>query len=132
MKVKIDTREKFTVVTPLKPEFTDIIAAEIAEICGSQLQKEVKNVILNLRSVSKMEENAAITLTALQRSFYENHASFVICSLQAPVEETLNKLEILEVLNITPSESEAWDIVQMEEIERELLDGDDMEFGTHE
>ena len=123
---------KFTVVTPLKPEFTDIIAAEIAEICGSQLQKEVKNVILNLRSVSKMEENAAITLTALQRSFYENHASFVICSLQAPVEETLNKLEILEVLNITPSESEAWDIVQMEEIERELLDGDDMEFGTHE
>lgn len=132
MKVKIDTREKFTVVTPLKPEFTDIIAAEIAEICGSQLQKEVKNVILNLRSVSKMEENAAITLTALQRSFYENHASFVICSLQAPVEEILNKLEILEVLNITPSESEAWDIVQMEEIERELLDGDDMEFGTHE
>lgn len=132
MKVKIDTREKFTVVTPLKPEFTDIIAAEIAETCGSQLQKEVKNVILNLRSVSKMEENAAITLTALQRSFYENHASFVICSLQAPVEETLNKLEILEVLNITPSESEAWDIVQMEEIERELLDGDDMEFGTHE
>ena len=89
-------------------------------------------MILNLRSVSKMEENAAITLTALQRSFYENHASFVICSLQAPVEETLNKLEILEVLNITPSESEAWDIVQMEEIERELLDGDDMEFGTHE
>ncbi len=132
MKVKIDTREKFTVVTPLKPEFTDIIAAEIAETCGSQLQKEVKNVILNLRSVSKMEENAAITLTALQRSFYENHASFVICSLQAPVEETLNKLEILEALNITPSESEAWDIVQMEEIERELLDGDDMEFGTHE
>lgn len=132
MEVKIDTREKFTVVTPLKPEFTDIIAAEIAETCGSQLQKEVKNVILNLRSVSKIEEKAAGTLTELQQSFYENHASFVICSLQAPVEETLNKLEILEVLNITPSESEAWDIVQMEEIERELLDGDDMEFGTRE
>lgn len=132
MEVKIDTREKFTVVTPLKPEFTDIIAAEIAETCGSQLQKEVKNVILNLRSVSKIEEKAARTLTELQQSFYENHASFVICSLQAPVEETLNKLEILEVLNITPSESEAWDIVQMEEIERELLDGDDMESGTRE
>jgi hypothetical protein len=31
-------------------------------------------------------------------------------------------------MNITPSESEAWDIVQMEEIERELM-GD---FGTEE
>ena len=29
---------------------------------------------------------------------------------------------------MTPTESEAWDIVQMEEIERELLDSDDMEF----
>jgi len=28
-------------------------------------------------------------------------------------------------MNITPSESEAWDIVQMEEIERELLNGFD-------
>jgi len=29
-------------------------------------------------------------------------------------------------MNVTPTESEAWDIVQMEEIERELL-GDDEE-----
>jgi hypothetical protein len=26
------------------------------------------------------------------------------------------------MMNVTPTESEAWDIVQMEEIERELLD----------
>jgi len=31
---------------------------------------------------------------------------------------------------MTPTESEAWDIVQMEEIERELLDSDDMEFSV--
>ena len=35
----------------------------------------------------------------------------------------------LEQLNVTPTESEAWDIVQMEEIERELLDDDHPE--TH-
>jgi len=29
-------------------------------------------------------------------------------------------------MNVTPSESEAWDIVQMEEIERELLSDDDV------
>jgi len=28
------------------------------------------------------------------------------------------------MMNITPTESEAWDIIQMEEIERELLDGE--------
>jgi hypothetical protein len=35
-------------------------------------------------------------------------------------------------MNITPTESEAWDIVQMEEIERELLDSDDMEFSNQD
>jgi hypothetical protein len=33
---------------------------------------------------------------------------------------------------MTPTESEAWDIIQMEEIERELLDSDDMEFSNQE
>jgi hypothetical protein len=44
------------------------------------------------------------------------------------VETIFDQLELLEMMNVTPTESEAWDIVQMEEIERELLDGDDMEF----
>lgn len=131
MELKIDTKEKFTVVTPILPELSANIAAEIATTCTGQLQKEVKNVILNLESVSFVEESAAEALGELQQKFYENNASFVICSLQPPVEERFEKMELLELLNITPTESEAWDIVQMEEIERELLDGDDMEFETN-
>ncbi len=131
MEVKIDTKEKFTVVTPVLSTLSDIIAAELANTCTLQLQKPVKNLILNLVSVLAIDETAAETLAFLQQSFYENNASFVICNLQPAVEESLDKLELLELLNITPTESEAWDIVQMEEIERELLDGDDMEFGSH-
>ena len=78
-----------------------------------------------------IDETAAESIARLQQSFYESNASFVICNLQPTVEESLDKLELLELLNITPKESEAWDIVQMEEIERELLDGDDMEFESH-
>ena len=37
----------------------------------------------------------------------------------------LDEKELLEGMNITPSESEAWDIVQMEEVERELLGGEE-------
>jgi hypothetical protein len=42
------------------------------------------------------------------------------------VEEKLEELELLDLMNITPTESEAWDIVQMEEIERELMDNEDL------
>ena len=48
----------------------------------------------------------------------------MICEVQKPVEEFLDKNELLELMNVTPTESEAWDIVQMEDIERELLNED--------
>jgi hypothetical protein len=48
----------------------------------------------------------------------------VICEIQKAVEEFLDQHELLEIMNVTPTESEAWDIVQMEEIEREYLDGE--------
>ena len=53
---------------------------------------------------------------------YENGLSFVICCLEKSLEEWLDKAELLELMNVTPTESEAWDIIQMEEIERELMD----------
>lgn len=130
MEVKIDTKEKFVVVTPIKEVFTAIIAAEMSQICNEQLAKEPKNVILNLDNVKKVEDSAAETILQVQQVFYDNNASFVICCIKPSVEESFEKTELLELLNITPTESEAWDIVQMEEIERELLDGDDMEFGA--
>lgn len=128
MEVKIDTKEKFTVVTPIRPELSDNIAEQIVETCLKQLQNPVKNVVLNLSACQTVDTIAAEKLTLLQQKFYEQNASLVICSVQPKVAETLDKMDLLEMLNITPTESEAWDIVQMEEIERELLDSDDMDF----
>ncbi len=128
MQVKIDTKEKFTVVLPLEPHIYDNMAAELAATCNNYLRNEVKNVILNLQSVTAIDEGAAQSIAQLQNDFYEQNASFVICELKPSMEEAFEKLELMEYLNITPSESEAWDIVQMEEIERELLDDDDITF----
>jgi hypothetical protein len=49
----------------------------------------------------------------------------VIFGLNKSILNRLGELELLDTMNITPSESEAWDILQMEEIERELMHGDD-------
>jgi anti-anti-sigma factor len=131
MEVKIDTKEKFTVVTPVLTDLTVNIAAEIEKTCLNQLDTSVRNVVLQMNQVTKIEEAAAIQIAKLQQQFYEKSASFVICSLSESVESTFEKMELLDFLNSTPTESEAWDIVQMEEIERELMDGEDMEFGIN-
>jgi anti-anti-sigma regulatory factor len=131
MEVKIDTKEKFTVVTPIETSISANIAAILIPICEKLLHEPIKNVVLNMESVKAIDQEFAKSVMELQQRFYENNASFVICNLTNEADQQLEEFEIVEMLNITPTESEAWDIVQMEEIERELLDGDDINFETH-
>jgi anti-anti-sigma regulatory factor len=128
MQFKIDTSEKFTTITVIEPHIYDNMAAELAAACNEVLQSAQKNAILNLRPVSAIDTTIAENVARLQQKFYEQNASFVVCELKPEVEAVFEELDILELLNLTPTLSEAWDIIQMEEIERELMDSDDMEF----
>ncbi len=125
MKVKIDTREKFHVITIDEKQLAANMTDEMENSLSPLLQHAVKNAVVIMRDIENIDIAAAETLVKIQHRFYENHASFVICELQAPVEERLDELSLLELMNVTPTESEAWDIVQMEEIERELLGGEE-------
>jgi anti-anti-sigma factor len=122
MHVKTDTKEKFHAITVMDQVITASMTEEMAEILLPYLQNDPKNLVLILSAVSEIDVAAAEKLVYIQQKFYETSASFVICHLQKPVEEFLDQHELLEMMNVTPTESEAWDIVQMEEIERELLD----------
>lgn len=124
MQVKTDTKEKFHAITVAEPAISASMTEELADCLLPILQNDVKNVVLILSEVKSIDKEAAETLVNIQQQFYENSASLVICELQEPVEKFLDQLELLELMNVTPTQSEAWDIVQMEEIERELLDGE--------
>ena len=121
MQVKTNTKEKFHVITVPGATLTADMAAELSDLLHPYLQNDVKNVILNLKELQSLDEIAAEKLVKLQQNFYEKNSSFVICEIQKPVEDFLDSVNLLEIMNTTPTESEAMDIVQMEEIERELL-----------
>jgi len=131
LNVKIDTKEKFTVINPLTAYISANMSADLLENCRQILNNHPKNLILNLSGVTKMDAEVADSLTEMQQNFYEKNASFVVCNMEESLEQALDQQGVLEVWNITPTESEAWDIVQMEEIERELLDSDDISFENH-
>lgn len=125
MNVKTDTKEKFTVITPLETFFAANMAAGVKDLLLPYLQKDIPHIVLNMENIQQLDEGSGELLAAVQQEFYENNCSFVICNLQPQAEKLLDEKELLELMNVTPTESEAWDIVQMEEIERELLDGED-------
>ena len=125
MEVKTDTKEKFHVIRVETPVLSANMAAELNKNLLEYLHKDIRNVVLNAIGITAVEEEAAEMLVRTQQKFYEEEASFVICHLSKEVEDFLDSKDLLEIMNVTPTESEAWDIVQMEEIERELLDGEE-------
>jgi anti-anti-sigma regulatory factor len=110
MQVKIDTRERFHAITIHETALAANMTEDLENTLLPILETEVKNVVLILKDISDLEEAAADSLVKTQQSFYDNGASFVICELKPAIEQYL----------------EASDIVQLEEIERELLNGPDL------
>ncbi len=125
MNFKIDTKEKFTVITPEMVLLDAIITGDLWNTATMHLAEPPHNVIVNLRHVQQADTDAVNNMTRLQQHFYENGASFVICEVAKALLPAFESEDLPDVLNITPTESEAWDIVQMDEIERELLNGMD-------
>lgn len=120
MKVKIDTREKFHVITIHEAGLAANMTEKMDKVFLPLLDDNVKNVIINMKDIKIVDSAAADHLVELHLQFYDAKASFVVCGLQPDVKRELSSIGVLDKLNYTPTESEAMDIVQMEEMEREF------------
>jgi anti-anti-sigma regulatory factor len=125
MQVKIDTREKFHAITIQEALLAANMTADMDKFLLPLLENGVKNVVLILKDSKNIEDAAAGRLLQIQEAFYDAGSSFVICELTPEVEASLENSGRLEFMNVTPTESEAIDIIHMEEIEREMLNGPD-------
>ncbi|HEX3935037.1 MAG TPA: STAS domain-containing protein [Puia sp.] len=126
MQVKIDTREKFYAITIPESVLAANMTEDLDQCLLPILEKDVKNVVLILKDTQTVDDAAAETLVRIQQAFYDNGSSFVICELTPAVEKSLEDNGLLELMNVTPTESEAWDIIHLEEVERDLLNGPDL------
>jgi hypothetical protein len=121
MEVKTDTKEKFHVITVETEHLSANMTEELCRELRGYLDQPTSNVILKVKGIRNIDEEGGEILARTQQLFYEKGNSFVICEMEPELETFLDEKDLLALLNVTPSESEAWDIVQMEEIERELL-----------
>src|SRR5215203_3614603 len=105
MEVKTDTKEKFHVISVETDHLSANMTAELSRQLSTYLQGDNKNIVLKLPRVKSMEEEAAESLVRMQQTFYEGGASFVICELSEDLEAYLDSSDLLELMNVTPTES---------------------------
>ncbi len=91
MEVKIDTKEKFHVITLLQTNLSATMTEELSNRLFSYLHSDIKNIVLNLKELQSLDNLSAEMLVKVQQKFYENNVSFVICGLQPQVEDFLDK-----------------------------------------
>ncbi len=120
LNVKIDTKEIFHVITPLNTSISANMSEELNKTIIKTQESGNKSIVLNLCHVSEVEAPVLKSLAQLQIHFKGIQKSFVICNIREELKQNPSFSQQLAELNLAPTESEAWDIVQMEEIEREL------------
>ena len=121
MNFKISTKEIFHIISLEEPELAANMTEELKTLLLKYLNEPISNIVLNLSNTNSMDLQVAQDLLTIQQNFYDQDHSLVLCCMQKEVESFLEEHDFIEQMNVTPTESEACDIVQMEEIERELL-----------
>ncbi|WP_291913538.1 hypothetical protein [Chitinophaga sp. CB10] len=122
MKFKIDTKEKIVVFCPEENALDANLAASFIETATTLPGLETRNLILDLHFVEKLENEGVEAILAVYSHMYDNNRSCAVTGLNSALTPLL-KEAAPENFNFAPTMAEAIDLVMMEELERELLDG---------
>jgi len=127
MKYNIDTKENFDIITPINDLFDQDLAEEIQQFLSASILKN-RSAIIDFSSIQSIENNLNQTIIDWHHKMYDSNLSFALCEMNDEVKKSMQENDESDILNITPKQIEAIDIVAMEGLERELLGDEDFDF----
>jgi len=127
MKYNINTKENFDIITPINDLFDQNLAEEIQEFLSASILKN-RSAIIDFSSIQSIENNLNQTIIDWHHKMYDSNLSFALCEMNDEIKKSMQENEESDILNITPKQIEAIDIVAMEGLERELLGDEDFDF----
>jgi anti-anti-sigma regulatory factor len=127
MKYNIDTKENFDIITPINDLFDQDLAEKIQQFLSASILKN-RSAIIDFSSIQSIENNLNQTIIDWHHKMYDSNLSFALCEMNDEVKKSMQENEESDILNITPKQIEAIDIVAMEGLERELLGDEDFDF----
>lgn len=119
MQFKIDTKEKIVIFRLEETTLNAKMSDELESVIGNVSGLEEKNLILDLHSLESADESGLKAIFTVYNRQYERGLSAAIAGLNTTLTTVLTGVHP-EMLNVVPTESEAIDMVMMEDFEREL------------
>lgn len=125
MQFKIDTKEKILIFRLEEAGLDAKMAADFENTVLAAPGLEGSNLILDLHSLQSADPEALKAIFTVYQQRYNQGLSAAVAGLNKVLTAQLSD-QYPEMLNIVPTESEAIDMVMMEDFERELDLGDEL------
>ncbi len=125
MKFKINKEERYTVLSLEEDNLNTLLAPELKSEFVIMRNEGVQNLILDLSSV-KFVDSSGLSAILTANRLWNDDGTFVLTGIEHDsVKKLIEISRVNTVLTILPTLTESIDFVMMEEIERELNQGDD-------
>ena len=124
MKFSVDKQDKYTIFSLEEENLNSLMAPDLKSKFVVIRNEGVKNLILNLADVKYVDSSGLSAILTANR-IWKDHGSFILTGIE---HENVKKLIEISRLNtvftIIPTIQESIDYALMDEIERELKEGD--------
>jgi anti-anti-sigma regulatory factor len=124
MEFKIDTRDTYTLITPAAQHLDDSMAATLQQKLHDLSDEGQTAFIIDLAAATSADSAAFEVFVSQHEEAYEAGPSLVFTGAVAGLLQQMKQHRVHLTLNLTPTLDEAVDIVNMEALERELLEGE--------
>jgi anti-sigma B factor antagonist len=121
MIVEIDKQEKYTLVSIKDQKLTSQNAPDLKSQFTVIHGEGEKNIILDLGNVEYCDSSGLSAILQGNRFCKSSSGTFVISGVKETVQKIIAISQLDKVLSITPTVSEAVDLVHMDEVERDLM-----------
>ncbi|TVR41335.1 MAG: anti-sigma factor antagonist [Cryomorphaceae bacterium] len=123
MNFEVKNEEKHAMVQSHVEKLDSMNAPDLKSELVMLNKNGVRNIVLNLEKTRYCDSSGLSAILVGNRLCKNANGTFVVTGLQSTVQKMITISQLDSVLNITPTQSEAVDLIMMEEVEREL--GDD-------
>ena len=121
MEFKIDTKDTYTIITPVYTSIDSALTDALAKKCAELADSGTNNYIIDLQNCNSVDKGSFEALLQMHEDSYNNSRSLVFTGLQNDVMKAMKDEELDLSINIAPRMIEAVDIISMEILERDLF-----------
>jgi anti-anti-sigma factor len=124
MSFEIEYKEKYTLVRSTVEKLDGTVSPLLKSEFVVINNKGVRNIILDLKNTRYCDSSGLSAILVGNRLCKNANGTFIVCGLQDVVKKLIAISQLDTILNITPSFTEAEDLLFMEEVERDINNED--------